>query len=150
MVAVSAFFIYSEYSRAIIGTLAAARDAERLVSYIGECISYRSDTVGEIIGSYKGVSPQARRVWEAASSASLSEALSLDSLPFDEETHRLLSEFALSLGRGYREPQAELCRVYSRRIGEHARSLESSKKDRLRVGVAVCAFACLSLIILFI
>ena len=143
LIAASAFFIWTEYSKSVRRALSAARDAERLVSYIGECIAYRQDTVGEIILS-------SRRVWEAAAKTSLSEALSTEDVPFDGETLRLLSEFSSSLGRGYREPQTELCRVFSSRLREHIRTLEASEKDRLRVGAAVCVFVCLSLIILLI
>ncbi len=150
LIAASAFFIWSEYSKSVRRALSAARDAERLVSYIGECIAYRQDTIGEIILSFSSAFEPSRRVWEAAAKTSLSEALSTEDVPFDGETLRLLSDFSSSLGRGYREPQTELCRVFSLRLREHIRTLEASEKDRLRVGAAVCVFVCLSLIILLI
>lgn len=143
-------FVSREYKKSVNLTISAARDAEKLVSHIGECIAYSGGRVGDIIASYDGGCDATRAVWTRASSGTLSEALDSPNLPFDAETHAILKDFAAQLGRGYREPQTELCRVFSARIARVADSLESSKEDRLRVSSAVSVFVTLSAIILFI
>lgn len=150
MVAAVGVYASAEYRRSVDGAISAARDAERLLRYIGENIEYRGDEVGVIIASYVSQDKASGEVWQRAAETSLADALKKNSLPFDPDTYSLLSEFASMLGRGYREPQAELCRIYSARIARVADSLESSKKDRLRVSTAVCVFAVLSVIIFFI
>lgn len=143
-------YITREYSRSVRGEIAAARDAERLLRYIGECITYRGDTVGEIIGSYDCGCDLTGEVWKCAAQTTLTEALTVSRPPFDAKTRSILLEFASLLGRGYREPQAELCRRTAEKLAEHITSLEASKSDRLKVSSAVSVFICLSLIILLI
>lgn len=150
LIVFAGLYISSEYSRSVRGTVFAAKDAERLVRYIGECIMYRGDAIGDIIGSYISECTITHALWSAAAETSLADALACTTVPFDDVTNRILSEFASQLGRGYREPQAELCRRTADRLAEHIGSLEASGTDRLRVGSAVCVFVCLSLIILLI
>ena len=143
-------FVSSEYKRSVNGAIAAARDAERLIRYIGESIEYSGDELSRIIASYDGCDPITKDVWARAAETTLSDALESEGLPFDDGTRALLRDFASRLGRGYREPQTELCRIFAGRIARRAESLESSKQDRLRVASAVCVFAALSVIIFFI
>lgn len=146
----SGVYISLGYARAVSREIDAAKDAERLIRYIGECIAYRGDNIADIIGSYVSSCEASRAVWQRAGETSLSEALRGDSLPFDPETHRIISEFSASVGRGYREPQIELCRSTAAKLASRIGELEASKKDRLRVGSAICVFIFLSLVIMLI
>lgn len=111
---------------------------------------YRGDTVSDIIGSYTCECALTRQLWQAATEGTLADVLADTVSPFDDGTHRILAEFASQLGRGYREPQSELCRRTADTLAEHIESLEESGADRLRVSSAVCVFVCLSIIILLI
>ncbi len=150
LVMIAGIYISWDYSHTVNGELDSARDAERLIRYIGECIAYSGNCIGEIILSYAGDCEPARTVWQSAGETTLSEALLKPDLPFDGTTRQILSGFASQLGRGYREPQIELCRKTSERLASHITDLESSKKDRLRVGSAICFFVSVSLVILLI
>ncbi len=150
LVIFSGFCISRGYGRAVADEIRAAKDAEMLVRHIGECITYRGDGIREIFGSYRGSFDGTAELWRRAAECGLSSALSSVQAPFDPETHAILTEFAASLGRGYREPQAELCRAVSAKLASHIQRLEASKKDRLRVGSAILVFVFLSLVILMI
>ncbi len=163
LVIFAGIYISLDYSRAVRGELSAAKDAEKLVRHIRDSITYGGGNVRDIISSYcdacgafsadsqtaSGGSPT-DEIWRRASETSLSEALKLPNLPFDSATLGIMTEFASQLGRGYREPQTELCRATESRLAARISELESSKKDRLRVSSAICVFVCLSLVILLL
>lgn len=164
LVIFAGIYISLDYSRAVRGELSAAKDAEKLVRHIRDSITYGGGNVSDIISSYCGAysadvpdnfhnasvgSPTAE-IWRRASETSLSDALKIPNLPFDSATLGIMTEFASQLGRGYREPQTELCRATESRLAARISELESSKKDRLRVSSAICIFVCLSLVILLL
>ena len=167
LVIFAGIYISLDYSRAVRGELSAAKDAEKLVRHIRDSITYGGGNVRDIISSYCGAcgafsadlpdnshaasggSPTAE-IWRRASETSLSDALKIPNLPFDSATLGIMTEFASQLGRGYREPQTELCRATESRLAARISELESSKKDRLRVSSAICIFVCLSLVILLL
>lgn len=147
-VAASCLFISGGYARSARLALDAALDALAFVRHAADCIRYRADEVDVIVSSYESNFSSFRAAWRHAAETTLCGSISL--FAYDERTAAVMTEFCRELGRGYREPQLELCRRTEAALSSHAESLSSSLSDRLRVARAVCVFACASFLILFI
>ena len=130
--------------------VAELRALVKLIRFIRENIERLSKPLGEIFAEYadpllesSGFLPTARREGMERAAHSVRWHLS-------EEERAILYSFAAALGKGYREEQAELCRMTESRLSDAERELRESAPGRERLWRSIPVLMALSAILLFL